>query len=75
MLCIYSDTCKGDGGSPLVCPASGKPGSYYQSGIVAWGIGCGEEGTPGAYANVALFRNWIDQQVQSKGFNPSSYTA
>lgn len=29
----------GDGGSPLVCPVNGKPGHYYQAGIVAWGIG------------------------------------
>lgn len=35
------DTCKGDGGSPLVCPISGKHQQYYQAGIVAWGIGCG----------------------------------
>lgn len=33
------DTCKGDGGSPLVCPVQGHAGHYYQAGIVAWGIG------------------------------------
>ncbi|KAG8238364.1 hypothetical protein J437_LFUL018346 [Ladona fulva] len=58
------DTCKGDGGSPLVCPVPGKPGRYYQSGMVAWGIGCGENKIPGVYANVALFRNWIDRQME-----------
>lgn len=40
------DTCKGDGGSPLVCPIEDQPGRYYQTGMVAWGIGCGDE-TPG----------------------------
>jgi secreted trypsin-like serine protease len=30
------DTCRGDGGSPLVCPISGTPDRYYQAGIVAW---------------------------------------
>lgn len=40
------DTCKGDGGSPLVCPIPGTLNRYYQAGIVAWGIGCGGE-TPG----------------------------
>lgn len=34
------DTCKGDGGSPLMCLKSGR---YYQVGIVSWGIGCGNE--------------------------------
>lgn len=68
------DTCKGDGGSPLVCPISDKPGHYYQAGIVAWGIGCGELGTPGVYANVAQFRHWIDEQVTARGFQPQSYT-
>merc|ERR1712096_148703 len=38
------DTCKGDGGSPLVCPSKYDPNTYVQAGIVAWGIGCGEDG-------------------------------
>jgi plasma kallikrein len=57
----------------LVCPIPGHQGHYYQAGIVSWGIGCGEEGTPGAYANIALFRQWIDQQMQAKGLQTSSY--
>merc|ERR1712236_16605 len=47
------DTCKGDGGSPLVCPSKYDPNTYVQAGIVAWGIGCGEDGTPGVYASVS----------------------
>merc|ERR1712054_670778 len=47
------DTCKGDGGSPLVCPSKYDPNTYIQAGIVAWGIGCGENGTPGVYADVS----------------------
>merc|ERR1712112_187627 len=27
--------------------------TYVQAGIVAWGIGCGEDGTPGVYASVS----------------------
>lgn len=41
------DNCNGDGGSPLVCPIPGQKDRYYQAGIVAWGIGCGENNIPG----------------------------
>lgn len=67
------DTCKGDGGSPLVCPISGKRGQYYQAGIVAWGIGCGDL-TPGVYVNVPRFREWIDQQFRYKELDTTYYT-
>merc|ERR1719435_205977 len=36
------DTCKGDGGSPLVCPSKYDPSTYVQAGIVARG-GVGKE--------------------------------
>ena len=68
------DSCKGDGGAPLVCPVPGNEGYFYQAGIVAWGIGCGEDNTPGAYTNVAFFADWIDKQMQDKGFKNSTYT-
>lgn len=68
------DTCKGDGGSPLVCPITGTDHQYYQAGIVAWGIGCGENQVPGVYANVALFRHWIDEKVAANSFQSSSYS-
>merc|ERR1711931_509796 len=54
------DTCKGDGGSPLVCQSKFDPTSYVQAGIVAWGIRCGEDNTPGVYASVAKGVCWID---------------
>ncbi|XP_046384719.1 phenoloxidase-activating factor 2-like [Ischnura elegans] len=57
------DTCKGDGGSPLVCPHPDNPERYMQSGIVAWGIGCKDHEVPGVYTNVALFRDWIDEKM------------
>ncbi|XP_041784738.1 phenoloxidase-activating factor 2-like [Anopheles merus] len=57
------DTCRGDGGSPLVCPIPGSPTHYYQAGIVAWGIGCGTDGIPGVYASVSVFRGWIDEKL------------
>lgn len=65
------DVCTGDGGSPLICPVKGKD-QYYQAGIVAWGIGCKSD-VPGAYVNVALFRDWIDEQMKAQNFNISVY--
>jgi secreted trypsin-like serine protease len=53
------DTCKGDGGGPLMCPAT--QGAWQQVGVVSWGIGCGQNGIPGVYANVssaACFIEW-----------------
>ncbi|XP_058459451.1 uncharacterized transmembrane protein DDB_G0289901-like [Malaya genurostris] len=66
------DTCKGDGGSPLVCPIPGTTNRYYQAGIVAWGIGCGETGIPGVYVNVAGFRKWIDEHLTQRSI-PHDY--
>ncbi|XP_025989570.1 phenoloxidase-activating factor 2 isoform X2 [Solenopsis invicta] len=57
------DTCNGDGGSPLVCPLRNDPTRFVQAGIVAWGLGCGEGGTPGVYASIAHGRRWIDEQM------------
>jgi hypothetical protein len=57
------DTCKGDGGSPLVCQSKGDPFSYVQAGVVAWGIGCGEDATPGVYGSVSKAVCWIDYSM------------
>ena len=61
------DTCKGDGGSPLVCKMGNSP--WYQAGIVSWGIGCGEKNVPAVYASVATASCWIDNEVMIT--NPS----
>lgn len=67
------DACKGDGGSPLVCAKPNQPDVYEQVGIVAWGIGCGVENVPGVYANVAMFRNWIEEESHGHLIDLSSY--
>ncbi|CAG0913587.1 unnamed protein product [Notodromas monacha] len=56
------DACKGDGGSPLVCFDKYRQ-SYVQVGIVAWGIGCGQGGIPGVYADVVQQVDWINSIV------------
>lgn len=66
------DTCKGDGGGPLVCPrytnVNSEQQQYVQTGIVAWGIGCGAN-LPGAYANVSdslCFVDWATKCVHGQ---------
>ncbi|KAK4882792.1 hypothetical protein RN001_006111 [Aquatica leii] len=68
------DTCTGDGGSPLVCPDPSNPKRYYQAGIVAWGIGCGQANVPGVYVDVARFRSWIDGHMARLNINTSPYS-
>ncbi|KZC14538.1 Serine proteinase stubble [Dufourea novaeangliae] len=67
------DTCKGDGGSPLMCPSTSDPTRYEQMGIVAWGIECGNSTVPGVYANVAYLRNWIDDQMVDNKLDNTVY--
>lgn len=67
------DTCKGDGGSPLVCPIHGSEHRLAQAGIVSWGIGCGGLGTPGVYADVSSFREWIDHQLHQHNLDNTYY--
>ena len=71
------DTCKGDGGGPLVCPTRNHlspvdPNQVYvQSGIVAWGIGCGSD-VPGVYAKVSAatcFIDWATKCVEGQDAN------
>lgn len=66
------DSCKGDGGSPLMCNNSQNNG-YYQVGIVAWGIGCNQLKVPAAYVNVAGLRRWIDHEMKKRNFDLSYY--
>ncbi|XP_046385971.1 phenoloxidase-activating factor 2-like [Ischnura elegans] len=68
------DTCKGDGGGPLVCPHPDHPNHYIQSGMVAWGIGCKDQEIPGVYVHVAQFRDWIDEKLGEHYLETSYYT-
>lgn len=71
---LGKDACRGDGGSPLMCPIQGTDDDYFQAGIVSWGIGCGVRRRPGVYTNVAAFKTWIDNQFRDRRLNQNTYT-
>uniref|UniRef100_B3P1S7 GG15641 n=1 Tax=Drosophila erecta TaxID=7220 RepID=B3P1S7_DROER len=67
---ISVDMCHGDGGGPLACPIGDR---YQLSGVMSFGIKC--NGIGSGYANVALVRNWIDQELTAIGLDISYYSA
>ncbi|CAD0206380.1 unnamed protein product [Chrysodeixis includens] len=65
------DTCQGDGGAPLVCPTGDN--RYKLTGLVAWGIGCGQKDVPAVYTNVPKYRHWVDDRMDDWGLAANSY--
>ncbi|GBP68834.1 Phenoloxidase-activating factor 2 [Eumeta japonica] len=60
------DSCEGDGGAPLACPTGNN--TYVLTGLVSWGIGCGEKNVPGVYTKVSKFRDWVEEKVKNWGY-------
>ncbi len=52
-----TDSCYGDSGGPLV--VTGTDGAPKLAGVVSWGSECGGD-TPGVYAEVPTFADWIN---------------
>ncbi|CAG5017369.1 unnamed protein product [Parnassius apollo] len=68
------DTCKGDGGSPLVCPIGVGGTRFAIFGMVAYGVGkCGQTDIPGVYVNVPDLYDWVEQQLYTQGYDTQSY--
>ncbi|NXC46539.1 FA10 factor, partial [Penelope pileata] len=50
------DVCQGDGGGPHVTEYNG---TYFVTGIISWGEGCGKKGKYGIYTKLSNFLPWV----------------
>ena len=58
------DSCQGDSGGPLLYQVDDQ---WHQVGIVSFGNGCAQAGSPGVYARVEKYGEWIASQIKVTG--------
>lgn len=68
-----NDLCTGDGGSPLVCAISLHPKHFIQVGVASGGLGCGFKDIPGLFADVSVYRDWIDSKLGEHGVDTDDF--
>ncbi|XP_005355578.1 serine protease 52-like [Microtus ochrogaster] len=61
------DACQGDSGGPLVCNKKRNRTTWYQLGIVSWGVDCGRKNIPGVYTKVSYYLKWIRKKTEEAG--------
>lgn len=65
------DACQGDSGGPLLDLSS--PNEPVVVGITSFGYGCGREGAPSGYTDVASHVSWIREGICALSRMPPSY--
>ncbi|XP_037081370.1 CLIP domain-containing serine protease 14D-like [Pollicipes pollicipes] len=59
-----ADACLGDSGGPLTVFRS--DGWYELSGLVSFGVGCGDPDFPGVYTRVSSYVDWVVDMIASE---------
>lgn len=59
-------SCQGDSGGPLA--GIDKQARAYQIGIVSFGVGCALANSPGVYARVSAYKDWILGRAEGAKF-------